>query len=107
MGMNFYTNSIFTDGSEQNLFDIGPLEAHHACKIFMNNMDVGDKITVRVYDWDGNGTQYVKHDTFLFEDIQVNPSWFISFIPSQYYKVTIEQTAGTYRTFNWTRIEVT
>jgi hypothetical protein len=106
MGMNFYHNNITTDGSEQTIFDI-TLEAHHASKIFMHNMTNGDTIKVKIYDWDAEGSTYRLHDEIIFENVQSKPSWFFNFLPSERYKVSIQRTAGTDRSYNWTRIEVT
>lgn len=106
MGMNFYDNNLTTDGTEQNLFDV-TVTAHHACYIFTQNMQNGDMITIRVYIWDNDSSAYRKISTYYVENVQTEPAWFESFLPSQQYKVSIQRTAGTDRNYTWMRVEVT
>jgi len=106
MGMNLYFNNITTDGTEQTLFDV-TITAHHAFYIFCNNMQDGDSIRINVYVWDDEAGVYRNMHERVLEDIQYYPPFFDSFLPSSHYKVTIQQDNGTYRSFNWTRVEVT
>lgn len=106
MGMNFYTDVATSTASEVDLFDIN-LAGSHAFKIFLNNMVAGDKIRIRIYDWDGEGAIYRLHEELIYENAQTLLSWMTVFVPSERYKVSLQRLAGSDRTYNWTRIEVT
>jgi hypothetical protein len=106
MGMNFYTNTATSTASEVDLFDI-TVAGSHAFKIFLNNMVAGDKIRIRVYDWDDEGSTYRLQDEMIHENAQTLVSWVTPFVASQRYKVSLQRLAGTDRDYNWCRIEVT
>lgn len=106
MGLNFYTDTATSTASEVDLFDIN-LAGSHAFKIFLKNIQDGDKIRIRVYDWDDETPEYVLHDEIIFENLQTLKSWVTPFVASQRYKVSLQRLAGSDRTYNWTRIEVT
>lgn len=68
----------------------------------LNQMDAGDAVTVRWTIDGGDGEGDVYHATEVYEDAQVNSKVF--FVPHKIktgtvMKVTIQQTAGVYRTF--------
>ena len=104
--MIFTDVNITSTGSEANIFDI-TTEAHHAFYLFTHNMENGDNITIRIYILDSEGTTMRKIDTIILEDAQSDPSWFYPFLPAQQYRVSIQRNAGTDRSYNWTRVEVT
>lgn len=104
--MTFNTGTITSSTSEQNLFDV-TAEAHFAFYLFTHNMAANDSITIRVYLLDEEGTTMRKIETLILEHAQSDPIWFYPFLPAQQYKVSIQRTAGTDRSYNWTRMEVT
>lgn len=110
MGQNYYTDTYTSTASEVDLFTI-TAEGNYAFKIFVNNMQNGDKIRVRVYDWDaeasGGAGAYTLHEELIWENAQTLTSWITTFVPTQRYKVSLQRLAGTDRDYNWCRIEVT
>lgn len=106
MGMNFFSNNITTTASEQNLFDV-TADAHYATYIFTHNMVGGDEVSVKVYVKDDDGSAMRLFDTIPLIGAQSNPAYFIPFLPTKEYKVTIQRITGTDRNYTWMRVEVT
>ena len=104
MVVQFFDGSETTDGTEQNLFDI-TADKHFALWLFTHNMLSGDKIQVRVNVKDQNTTTMRKYIDTEIADAQTKPAFFIPFVPTKQYKVSIQRTAGTDRLYTWQRIE--
>lgn len=71
-------------------------------------MIAGDTVVIKVYVKDQNGaTMRVLYNKTL-TDAQTNePAYFIPFVATKQYRVTIQRTAGTDRAYTWQRIAVT
>ncbi len=106
MGITFTAGSTLADGTEQNLFDI-TADNHFATFLFTNAMASGDILEVRIYAYDQQGTTMRMLDFVTLNGAQTSPAYYIPFITTKEYKVSIKQTAGTNRTYNWQRIQVT
>ena len=106
MGLNFYAGSQASTTSEANFFAV-TVSGHHSFKINLTPMQAGDKIRINVYDYDATGAAYVLEDQYEFENVQAFPHYSTHWVCSQQYKVTIQRLAGTDRTYNYTRLEVT
>lgn len=104
MVVQFFDGSKLTDGTEQNLFDI-TADKHFALWLFTHNMLAGDTIQVRVNVKDQNTTTMRKYIDTAISDAQTKPAFFIPFVPTKQYKVSIQRTAGTDRTYTFQRIE--
>lgn len=81
---------------------------HYAAWLHLDNMASGDQIIIRVYKWDGNNSVYSLYEkkTISYSDLvgqenEDQTAVFMPFIPSERYKVTLEQSAGTLREFSW------
>ena len=105
MVLTHFNGTITTNATEQNLFDITTGPKHFATWIFSHNMATGDKVQIRVYAYDENGTTQRKYIDTELADGQTDPAFFIPFIPSTQYRVTIQRTLGTDRAFPWVRAE--
>lgn len=107
MGLTFTDGSQASTTSEADLFDI-TLDAHFATWIFTHNMASGDILVIRVYTQDTNASATMRlFDAFTLQGAQTKPAYFIPFLATKQYKVTIQRTGGTDRTYTWQRIEVT
>jgi len=104
MVLIFSNDTITTDGTEQDLFDITS-DQHFATWLFTHNMQSGDTITIKVYVLDENAAVMRLYETQTVTGAQTDPAIFIPFIPTKQYKVSIQRTAGTDRSFNWMRIQ--
>lgn len=92
---------------EQSLFDVTS-DRHFATWIFANNMTSADTVEIKVYVKDTYGVGAMRvYTTQTLTGAQPDPAYFVPFVPSRQYKVTIKRTAGTDRAYNWMRIEVT
>ncbi len=106
MALTHFDGTVTSDGTEQNLFDIstgGP--KHFATWIFTHNMLSTHTITVRVYVEDENATTERKYIDTEISGAQTSPAFFVPFIPSDQYRVSIQRTAGTNIAITWVRAE--
>ena len=104
MALTEADGTIVTDGTEQDLFDVTALK-HYATTIFTHNMVASDELEIKVYVLDSNASVMRVYRTKSIKDAQSDPAFFIPFLPSAQYKVTIKRLAGTDRTYTWTRHE--
>jgi len=92
--------SQLTNGTEQQIVNITSLN-HFAAYIFTNAMQSGDRLTVRVFVLDDQGAITRKYLDVELIDVQVTPAVFIPFVPANQYRITIQRTGGTDRTYNF------
>lgn len=102
----------FTDGTTTsnatgiNLFDISA-DRHYATWIFTHNMAAADILEVKVFVRDQNSNVMRSYTTEKIEGVQNDPSFFIPYLPTKQYRVTIRRVAGSDKAYTWQRIEVT
>lgn len=102
------TGTITTDGTEQTIVsDSSENFFWHMIKIYTDSMLSGDKITLKIYDYDTTGAAYKLFDTVPLQDAQTNPTYFSPPLPCHRFKITIQRTAGTDRAYNWERLSAT
>lgn len=94
-------DSTDADGTEQTILEVtaDKLKVLYGW-ISVNAMDTDDKLTIRTYH-DFNGG-YVVHAVEGYEDAQAKSAIYVvdrMFKLGAKYKVTIQQTAGTYRNY--------
>lgn len=106
MTVTFLQGSVTTTTSEQNLFDI-TADKHYATWIFAHAMTAADTVEIKVYVKDQQGALMRVYTTQTLTGLQTDPAFFVPFVPTKQYKVTIKQTAGTAKSFTWQRVEVT
>ncbi len=95
-------DSVNADGNEQTILEI----TADKLKIIdgwisVNAMDTDDKLTLRTYH-DFNDGGYVVHAVEDYEDAQSKSAIYVvarMFKLGAKYKITIQQTAGTYRNY--------
>lgn len=93
--------SVVADGTEQVVAElVSDKPARFHGWLNLNNMDAGDKVTIRTYTRDEGGV-YRRHAVEIYADVLEQPM--INLIPklTQAYRITLEQTAGTYRSFDY------
>ena len=106
MVLTFVDGTLTTTASEQNLFDV-TADAHYATYIFTHNMASGDTVVIKIYVKDQNGATMRLYHTATLTGAQTDPAYFIPFLPTKQYKVSIQRTGGTDRAYTWQRVEVT
>lgn len=81
---------------------------NYSCFVDLSNMQSGDKVKIRVYRWEPNTSAYSLYQikTIAKTDLKGKesedmPSVYAVFIPTERFKLTIEQTAGTVRQYPW------
>lgn len=98
-------SSQAVDSSETTLFDESGTTQHYACWIFTDIMGSGDTYVIRIYVQDqATGTER-KYAEETLSDAQDPSSFYVPYIATDKYKVTMQKTAGTDRTFKWRRVE--
>ncbi len=106
MGLSFDADgSILADGTEQDLFTAQTTEFTYWCKVFCHNMASGDAVIIRTYVQDENAltARVLYEDRVTYSIIKDDPVYYIPPVPTDNYKVTIQQTDGTNRTYTWRR----
>jgi hypothetical protein len=68
--------------------------------ISLDEMGVGDRVTIRTYAKDEGGS-YRRHAVELYADVLEQPMVSLTMKVAEAYRVTLEQTAGTYRSFDY------
>ena len=85
------------DGSEQTLFESTEL-GEYSGHVFLNSMQAGDVIVLRIYLKSEEDSQYYLRDTASFSGVQGTPAvGMLLTIGKVGYKFTAQQSAGTYR----------
>ncbi|RLC82429.1 MAG: hypothetical protein DRJ03_19065 [Chloroflexi bacterium] len=88
---------ITLDGTEQTLFESTEL-AEYFGYVFLNNLEDGDTVVIRVYIRDVEDSKYYLADEKSFSNAQAIPVVRITNVIGKVgIKITIQQTAGTYR----------
>jgi len=93
--------TLLADGTEQEMAELlsaTPVKFYGW--ISLDEMDIGDKVTIRTYAKDEAGA-YKVHATELYQDALEQPMVNLMMKVTEAYRVTLEQTAGTYRSFDY------
>lgn len=97
--------TILMDGTEQNLFASQTTLQHYATWIFFHNLLANDSIEIRVYVNDQQSALERVYDFLEIPGPVDDPAVFFPFVPTNSYRVTAKQIAGTNRTITWQRLE--
>jgi len=89
-----------TDGAENILFTQSALN-HYGSYIYTQEMQTGDKLTIRVYVLDSDTPALRKYLDIELSGVQLSPAVFIPFIPTGQYRISIQRTSGVDRTYPW------
>ena len=106
MVLTHANGTLTTTTSEDDLFSIttgGP--KHFATWIFLMNMTSTETFQIRVYVRDENTPAERKYIDTEVSGAQTDPAFFIPFVPSDQYRVSIQKTAGTNQIVTWVRAE--
>lgn len=106
MAVTFTNGTLTSSATEQTLFDI-TADKHYATWIFANAMTSTDTVEIKVYVKDSQGGLMRVYTTQTLGGVQTDPAYFVPFVPTRQYKVTLKRITGTDRAYNWQRIEVT
>jgi hypothetical protein len=93
-------------GTEHTLFN--PVtNKFFTAYIDLANMAANDIVEIRVSVIAKAAGAYRQYDIQTYADVQLNPLVYIAPLPSDIgYKITLKQTAGTARTYDWKVYEV-
>jgi len=95
---------ILMDGTEQELFAQVTGLKHYSTKIFFDELEAGDEITVKVLDLDEQDNQERQYRSYPIEGAQSSPESLINWMPSSGYRITCEQItqgSGGFKTLSW------
>ena len=105
MALNSFDGNITTNATEQNLFDITALR-HYATWIYLDNLLGGSSVQIRVSIQDPNDASSMKrYIDVLISDAQANPAFYIPWVPTQQYRVSVQRVAGADSVITWCRKE--
>lgn len=105
MALQSFDGNITTNGTEQDLFDITSL-SHFATWVYLDNLLNGDSVQIRVYIQDPNDSAIMKkYIDVLISDAQSTPSFYIPWVPSNQYRVSIQRVSGSDKNVTWCRKE--
>ena len=105
MAITYTDGTITTSSSEQTIFDITG-DKHFATWLFCHNMTSAEKMVVKVYVKDQNSTTMRQYDTATLSGDLPSDGFYIPFVTTKEYRVTIQRTAGSDKAFTWQRVEV-
>jgi len=98
-------DTITADGTEQTVYQNdspSKLFEPKKAQIDLSNMQAGDVVIVREYYRVKSGGSYLLKDSRTFSNVQTYKVIDIDLAPCRFgVKITIEQTAGTNRSFDW------
>jgi len=97
--------ALLMDGSVQNIIPTVAVLAYYSAYLFVHNMASGDTITFTIYVNDPQSSTERIYDQFTVSGAQAKDGIFIPNVPTDSFRVTAEQTAGTNRTINWVRYD--
>ena len=103
--ITFVDGNVVTDGTEQELYSI-TADKHFASWIFLNNLPSAGTVQIRVYVQDTNDSSTLKKyidDTVT--GVPNSPAYFIPFVPTKQYRVTITRVIGANFTLYWQRAQ--
>lgn len=97
-------SALLADGTEQIVYEnSAPVDTWipDNINISLEEMQAGDAVTIRIYLRDKDGGSYRLYDTQNYSGVQSVTGISVRGVPNRYgLKLTLEQTAGTYRTFD-------
>ncbi len=98
--------SLLMDGSEQDLFnDAADNLKFHAFRIFLDAFQSGDEFIIRTYVWDTQSANYKLNVTKTITQVPTEKAAYVPPEPTKRFRVSIKQSAGTFRTITWARYE--
>lgn len=93
--------TLTADGTEQTILEkdsIGTFEGW----IDLANMASGDTVVIKVYAKAKSGGSYRQYDSASYSNAQTNPAVHVTTLSTKYgIKITLTQSAGTYRTYDY------
>lgn len=105
MTTTYTDGTITTSASEQTIFDV-TADRYYATWIFTQNMTASETFVVKVYVKDQNAGLMRQYDSFTLTGDQPSDSFYIPYITTKEYKVTIQRTGGSDRAVTWLRADV-
>jgi hypothetical protein len=98
----FKEGTLTADGTEQTVAELDALGSLEGW-IDLANMASGDAVTIKIYTKMKSGGTYRLYDSGDYSDVQAKPALHTIELPTTYgIKITLQQTAGTYKTYDYT-----
>lgn len=93
--------TLTADGTEQTLLESNSMGTFEGW-IDLSNMASGDTVVIKVNAKLKSGGSYRQYDSASYSDAQTNPAVHITRLTTKYgIKITLQQTAGTNRTYDY------
>lgn len=95
------SGTVTTTTSEQTIQEKTDGSKYRGMHLYMDALANGDIMQIKVYTYDPVAASYKSWITQKISNSQTDPDWYVSFLPSTQYKVTVKKTSGTNRNINW------
>jgi hypothetical protein len=105
MTIAFTSGATVSTASEANLFSVTG-EKYYATWVFTHNMTSAETVIIKAYVQDINAGVLREWGRDTISGVQTSPAFYIHLVPTSAYKVTIQRTAGTDKSYTWTRAEI-
>lgn len=100
------SGTVTADGTEQTLAT-STSNATFQPKVDLSNMAIGDAVELRIYTKVLTGSTLHQCWKGTYANVQVNPVAIGPMLASDFsYKLTLKQTAGTDRNYDWSLLRV-
>lgn len=98
--------TLVADGSEQGVTELVGLATLEGW-IDLSNMQAGDAVVIKEYVKLKSGGTYILYDSAEYSGVQAKPALHVVKLPAKYgVKVTLQQTAGTNREYDYNFFKV-
>lgn len=93
--------TLIADGTEQTLAEL-LTTGYLSGNVDLSNLQAGDTVRIREYVRIKSGGDYKLYDYADYSGVQSRPAMYVARLPSKYgVKITLQQTAGTYRSYDY------
>jgi hypothetical protein len=100
--VTFTSGTYTTTSSEANIFSDVVDTKVHGCLLFLHNMTSTETFVFKIYLYDPTGTPAFRlFDTITKTGVQSTPAYYVPFIPSRQYRISVQRTAGSDRVIDY------
>ena len=93
--------TLTADGTEQTVLEKASMGTFEGW-VDLSNMASGDVVVIKVYVKAKSGGSFRQYDSASYSNAQTNPAVHVTRLSAKYgIKITLQQTVGSYRSFDY------